>query len=111
MLEVYNKYMQYITTLLEGDIMEIWKDIEEFNGNYEISSCGRLRNKTSKYVLKPRKNYKGYLDIKICGKNKLIHRMVAQAFILNLDNKPQVNHIDEDKTNNNVGNLEWCTAK
>lgn len=104
--------MQYITILLKEDIiMEIWKDIEEFNGKYEISSCGRLRNKTSKYVLKPRKNYKGYLDIKICGKTKLMHRMVAQAFILNLDNKPQVNHIDENKTNNNVGNLEWCTAK
>lgn len=91
--------------------MEIWKDIEEFNGKYEISSYGRLRNKTSKYVLKPRKNYKGYLDINICGKTKLIHRLVAQAFILNQDNKPQVNHIDEDKTNNNVVNLEWCTAK
>lgn len=111
MLEVYNKYMQYITILLKEDIMEIWKDIEEFNGKYEISSCGRLRNKASKSVLKPRKNYKGYLDIKVCGKTKLMHRMVAQAFILNLDNKPQVNHIDEDKTNNNVGNLEWCTAK
>lgn len=91
--------------------MEVWKDVEEFQGKYEISSFGRLRNKKNKKVLKARKNHKGYLDIKICGKMKLIHRLVAQAFILNPDIKPQVNHIDENKTNNNVENLEWVTAK
>lgn len=91
--------------------METWRDIEEFNGKYEISSYGRLRNKTNKFVLKPRKNYKGYLDIKICGKNKSLHCLVAQTFISNPDNKPQVNHIDENKTNNHVDNLEWVTAK
>lgn len=111
MYKVYNKYIQHNTILLKEDIMETWRDIEELNGKYEISSYGRLRNKTNKVVLKPRKNYKGYLDIKICGKTKLLHRLVAQTFISNPDNKPQVNHIDEDKTNNHVDNLEWVTAK
>ena len=64
------------------------------------------------------KGYKttyGYLVVKLCKNNirsnKKIHRLVAQAFIPNPENKPQVNHIDEDKTNNMVSNLEWMTAK
>lgn len=93
--------------------MEIWKDIEGYEDLYEVSDEGRIRNKNTGRILKPNKTHKGYLQVKLCkdgGKvGYSIHRLVAKAFIPNPDNYPQVNHIDEDKTNNNVNNLEWCT--
>lgn len=107
--------------------MEIWKKIDNFD-NYEISSLGRVRT-TDKVIirtngrpmpfpskiLKPYKDYKGYLSINIYNdahkKCKFqIHRLVAKHFIPNPDNLPQVNHIDENKQNNCVDNLEWCTC-
>lgn len=90
---------------------EIWKDIECFQ-NYQISNMGRVYSKKTKRMLTLYPDKKGYLRVKFWENNKgytfKVHRLVAQAFIPNPDNLPQVNHKDESKDNNNVNNLEWC---
>ena len=98
---------------------EIYKDIEGYEGLYQVSNKGNVKSlnysKTKKEnVLKP-VIVNGYLQVKLC-KNKTIkslsvHRLVAQAFIENTNNYPCINHKDECKTNNVVENLEWCTYK
>ena len=91
---------------------EVWKDIYE---EYQISNLGRIKSLKwgKERILTPRKNFKGYMQIhiRVNGKDKVIkvHRLVAEAFIPNPDNKPQVNHIDGNKENNTSLNLEWCT--
>lgn len=96
---------------------EIWRDIEGYEGLYQISNKGRVKSlKCGKErILRPLINTSGYYSIILCndGVNKQfrIHRLVAQTFIPNLYNKPQVNHLDENKKNNCVDNLEWATAK
>lgn len=99
---------------------EIWKDIDGYEGKYQISNNGAVcsleyhntKGIKRKGFLKPAKDSKGYLRCALSKENKLrtfkIHRLVAQAFIPNPLNLPQVNHIDGDKTNNCVSNLEWC---
>ena len=104
-------------------VMETWKDIDGFEGYYQISNCGAIgsldrfdgiRNLKGKY-LKQSLKQNGYLQVGLRknGKRKWfsVHRLVAIHFIDNPENKPQVNHIDCDKQNNNVNNLEWVTAK
>ena len=89
--------------------MEIWKYIKEFDGKYQISNCSRVKNSKTGRVLSLAKNISGYMVVHIGGKSRLLHRLVAQAFIPNPESKPEVNHIDEDKENNRVDNLEWVT--
>lgn len=101
-------------------MIEIWKDIEGYNGIYQISNLGRVKslgntkNKKDK-IIKPVKNNKGYLRVTLHKSNVItrmyVHRLVAIAFIPNINNYPQINHIDENKLNNCVDNLEWCTNK
>lgn len=109
---------------------ELWKDVIEYEGLYQVSSFGNVRT-IARYVnsshrgfigkrfikqkiMKPY-NYGGYLGVALCKngryKQKLLHRLVAEAFIPNPDNLPCVNHKDENRQNNRVKNLEWCTHK
>jgi len=94
-------------------MLEIWKDIEGFDEKYgyQISSWGRVRSVNG--ILKPYENFKGYLKVGLMkdGKccKKRVNRLVAQAFIPNPYNLPQVNHIDGNKQNNSFTNLEWVT--
>lgn len=79
--------------------------------NYLISKDGRVFSKIRNKFLKPTLDSKGYLQIELNGKMKKVHRLVAEAFIPNTTNLPEVNHKDENKRNNSVENLEWCTSK
>lgn len=114
----------------EVNKMEQWKviPIRELEGRYEVSSLGRIRRiaRTAYYkdgrkrqlaerVLTPHPNPKGYMMINLAHKDHSftykLHRLVAVTFIDNPDNLPEVNHKDENKANNSVNNLEWCTHK
>ena len=94
--------------------VETFVKIDGFE-NYEVSNLGRVKNIKSGRILKPKLRRDGYLGFRLYENNKqkylLLHRIIATAFIDNPEEKPQVNHIDENKLNNDLSNLEWCTAK
>lgn len=94
---------------------EVLKDVIGYEGLYEVSNKGVVYGRKRNNILKFRINHKGYCQLSLCKDNKkketTIHRLVAIAFLPNPKNKPQVNHIDGNKQNNNVENLEWNTPK
>lgn len=106
---------------------EVWKDIQGYEGLYQVSNLGRVKHLPYEYminntkiikkehILKPHKNNCGYMLVSLFKSRKnrqfFLHRLVAKAFIPNTNNLPEVNHKDEDKTNNRLSNLEWCTRK
>lgn len=99
--------------------MEIWRNLIYQNKDYgyllEVSIFGNIRNKHTKHIYKLHPNTNGYLTVNISlgsrnnKKTFLVYKAVAETFIPNLENKPQVNHKDFNKTNNNADNLEWVT--
>lgn len=97
--------------------MELWKDIDEFEGKYQISNLGNVmslnyRNSKKPGLLQQYDDKDGYKTVQLFlngqMKVKKVHRLVGIAFLSNPDNLPEINHKDENKANNCVDNLEWC---
>ena len=105
--------------------IEIWKDIEGYEGLYQVSNRGRVKSLSRKvtnamfsineHFVKVVDNGNGYKSVSLWkdnkGKHFYVHRLVALAFVPNYNGYKYINHKDEDKSNNDVSNLEWCTAK
>lgn len=103
---------------------EKWKDIEGYEGSYQISNLGRVKSlerynskgdKLKEKILKNRVNSQGYLSVVLYRDNTKkqykVHKLVAKHFIPNPNNLPYINHINQQKNNNRVENLEWCTPQ
>ena len=91
---------------------EEWREVvidNKKNPEYYVSSLGRFKNKKGVIMKDYKPHHSGYIYLRVNIQKYALHRLIAQTFIPNLENKPFVNHIDGNKTNNSVSNLEWCT--
>ena len=92
-------------------VKETWRPIDDFS-NYEVSDLGRVRSNITGKILR-QKNDRGYDRVQLykdgVASSKCVHRLVGKAFLDNPSNKKEINHLDGDKRNNRVENLEWCT--
>ena len=127
MSQYTTKFITHSIRYLGGMNMkgEIWKDIEGYEGLYQVSNMGRVKSLkrtvrcdrgyriVPERILKGRKNRVGYLQVQLCKDGKVkkcyVHRLVATVFCENPEGYTEVNHIDENKQNNNSQNLEWCS--
>lgn len=95
------------------NIEEIWKDVVGYEGLYQVSSYGQIKNVKTNLVKVPIKNWAGYMRIQLWKNNKAkifsIHRLVAISFLPNPNSLLEVNHIDHIRSNNVLSNLEWCS--
>ena len=91
------------------------KDVVGYEGLYAVTSCGKVWSYRNECFLKPKVNSDGYLLVNLCKdgktKNYRIHRLVAEAYLPNPNNLPEVDHIDNDKTHNYLNNLQWITHR
>lgn len=101
-------------------MQEIWKDINGYEGMYQVSNLGNVKslnfkNTGKEGLLKQTLENNGYLRVSLCKNKKVdyqnVHRLVAKTFIPNPKNYPIINHIDANRKNNNMNNLEWCTMQ
>lgn len=89
-------------------VNELWKTIDGFDGRYKVSTRGKIIDTKTGFEKQQYIKY-GYAVVSLDSKSYKVHRLVAKAFLINPNNYDEVNHIDEDKLNNDVNNLEWCT--
>lgn len=116
-----SRHINYKDAFIEG---EIWKPVKDFEGLYEVSDLGRIKSlpkvkgrflHTSHFVLNQKHTRDGYMSVSLSRDKKMkccaVHRLVAIAFLDNPDNLREVNHIDLNKKNNSLNNLEWISSK
>jgi len=99
----------------QNTTVEHWKDIKGYEGVYQASNLGRIKSIRSKKIMSVKKHLRGYpqINFSVKGVRKIlyVHRIIAETFLENDSNSNTVDHIDENKKNNNASNLQWCSHK